>query len=482
MNNKAWGINIEYRYIVAILYACVLFLDRLDLTIVNITLPTLANVFNVPLTTTEWTNNAYLLALAMSIPISGWAGDRFGVKKIFVLATCIFGVASLLSAFAPNFASLIICRFLQGLGGGLVVPVGMTMVYRVFDNHEYASITSFIFIPTLIAPAAAPALGGVIMHYFGWQWVFLFAVPICVLVAAFSIALLKEQKNSEKQALDWPGFFFASSASTLLFVFMFLLGKNKDFIITFGVLGLALILGFLFLQRESKCVHPLIDLKYFKNKLFLQINLVQLAFQICHFGSIFLIGLYLQSGVGMSAIMAGLIMGMQAIGAICTSRFSVKLFHNNGPCLPIVVGFVGIALLTPCILLINKPGLAELGFLILFLRGLCSGLCGTPIQTSSIIGFEKEDIGRASAVFNTTRQLSISFGIALTALLINHGLKTYGFDALDLITIPGKKVFYSAFMLISVVSVLGIYVTLKIDNFHALSLIRADKLDVEDMS
>jgi EmrB/QacA subfamily drug resistance transporter len=475
MNHKKRFFNIQYRYIVAILYACVLFLDRLDLTIVNITLPTLANVFNVPLTATEWINNAYLLALAMSIPISGWAGDRFGVKKVFVIATSIFGLASLFSAFAPNLASLIMCRFLQGVGGGMVVPVGMTMVYRVFDKGEYASITSYIFIPTLIAPAASPALGGVIMHYFGWQWVFLSAVPICLLIVIFSILLLKEQQHAEKQALDWLGFIFASSAFTLLLVFMFLLGKNQNLALTLSVFGLAFILSLLFLRHESKCIHPLIDLKFFKNKLFLQINLVQLAFQICHFGSIFLIGLYLQSGVGMSAIIAGLIMGMQAIGAICTSRFSVRLFHDYGPRLPIITGFVGIALLTPCILLINKPDLVGLGCILLFLRGLFSGLCGTPIQTASIIGFKKEDVARASAVFNATRQLSISFGIALTALLINHGLKKYGIDALALITTTGRKVFYSAFMLIPVVAALGIYVTSNIDNNNALSLTRENR-------
>ena len=173
------SMSMQYRYIVAGIYTVILFIDRLDLTIVNITLPTLAEHFNVPITKTEWINNAYLLALAMSIPISSWAGDRFGVKKVFIIATSLFGLSSLLCAFSPNLMIMGMLRFLQGLGGGVIIPVGMTMVYRVFDASEYASITSFIFIPTLIAPAISPALGGVIIAYFGWEWVFLFAVPIC---------------------------------------------------------------------------------------------------------------------------------------------------------------------------------------------------------------------------------------------------------------------------------------------------------------
>ena len=163
--------RIEYRYIVAAIYACVLFLDRMDLTIVNITLPTIANYFHVPITQTEWITNSFLIALTMSIPISAWLGDRFGVKKVFISATLLFGFSSLLCAFAPNIFAMILLRFLQGLGGGIIIPVGMTMVYRVFDHSEYTSITSFIFLPTLIAPAIAPFLGGFIIHFSSWKWV-----------------------------------------------------------------------------------------------------------------------------------------------------------------------------------------------------------------------------------------------------------------------------------------------------------------------
>ncbi|MBV9576587.1 MAG: MFS transporter, partial [Gammaproteobacteria bacterium] len=168
---------IPYRYIVATIYACVLFLDRLDLTIVNITLPTLAKYFNVSITQTEWVTNGFLLALAISIPISGWLGDRFGDKKVFIIATTIFGIASFLCAYSPNLLTMVALRFLQGIGGGIIIPVGMTMVYRVFNYSEYASITSFIFLPTLIAPALAPSLGGLLIQFASWQWVFLFAAP-----------------------------------------------------------------------------------------------------------------------------------------------------------------------------------------------------------------------------------------------------------------------------------------------------------------
>ncbi len=463
--------SMQYRYIVAGIYTVILFIDRLDLTIVNITLPTLAEHFNVPITKTEWINNAYLLALAMSIPISSWAGDRFGVKKVFIIATSLFGLSSLLCAFSPNLMIMGMLRFLQGLGGGVIIPVGMTMVYRVFDASEYASITSFIFIPTLIAPAISPALGGVIIAYFGWEWVFLFAVPICFVAIILSVFILKEQKNEVKMPLDWLGFLLSSGVLISMLYLISLLGRNERYLQMTVVLLSTMFLTYLFLKHEKNTAFPLIDIKFFKNKLFLHVNLIQLAFQICHFGSIFLIAMYLQVGVGMSAMTAGLIMGMQAIGAICISRYSVKLFQTFGPGLPIIIGFTGIAVITPCILLIDAPKMILLGGSILFLRGLFSGLCGTPIQTASIIGFEKEDVGRASAVFNAGRQVSISLGIALTSLLITYGFKLNGLDVSQQISQPGQSVFYCAFILIPAVSLLGILMTTRINNKKIMLLI-----------
>ncbi len=476
LKTKAIQINfyskkIEYRYIVAALYALVLFLDRLDLTIVNITLPTLAKYFNVPITYTEWINNAFLLALAISIPISGWAGDRFGDKRVFIIATTIFGLSSLFCAFSPNLIFMSCLRFLQGLGGGLIIPVGMTMVYRAFSSAEYASVTSFIFIPTLIAPAIAPSLGGIIIHFFDWKWIFLFAVPICFLAVILSVVVLKEYKIEKNHALDWKGFFFSSLALILILCFISSLGKQGIDWQTASILLAAIIFGYLFLTHEKSTEFPLIDIKFFKNKLFLQVNLTQLAFQICHFGAIFLLGIYLQVGVGMSALFAGIIMGMQAIGAICTSRYSVKLFHQYGPGLPIIVGFIGVALITPCILLINDPNIIYPGAAILFIRGLFSGLCGTPMQTSSIIGFDKGDVSRASAVFNAGRQISISLGIALSTLLITYGYKSTGLNIALPISHPSKAVFVYAIMLIPIISLLGIFVAAKINNKEVIALI-----------
>ena len=468
-------LKLEYRYIVAAIYAVVLFLDRLDLTIVNIALPTIAKYFHIPISQTEWVNNAYLLALTISIPISSWIGDRFGNKKIFIFATLFFGGASFLCAFAPNITALAILRFIQGLGGGIIVPVGMTMVYRVFKPSEYASVTSFIFMPTLIAPAISPALGGLMIHYAGWEWVFLFALPLCFIAAIAAIFMIKEQPYTFNDPLDWHGFILSSCALMSMLYFISSLGNSNNYFKIFGLLLSTIFFIYRFIKHETQIKFPLIDLKFFQNKLFVQANLIQLAFQICHYGSMFLIAMYLQVAAGMSALSAGLIMGTQAIGAICISRFTVKLFHKSGPSLPIIVGFCGVAVFTSCILCITNTGMIKTGIAILFVRGLFSGLCGNPIQTSGIIGFAKEDVGRANSIFNTCRQIAISIGIALASLLINFGFKIYHLEGLKTLHANYHAGFYYAFILIPIVCCLGIIVTLQIDNKKILDIIEHHK-------
>lgn len=452
--------KLEYRYTVAIIYAIVLFLDRLDLTIVNIALPAIANHFHILVTDTEWVNTAFLLAISLSIPISNWMGERYGCKRIFMYATTVFGITSLLCALSPNIDCLIVMRFLQGLASGLIVPVGMSMVFRAFNPTEYASISSYIFIPSLIAPAVAPMVGGLMIYYFNWRWVFLFATPICVIAVFYAQWLLKESPTKQNYPLDVLGFILSGSSLLLLFHILSVVGTQG---ITWTILlelSFALGFGYLFVRQERNTATPLLHLQLFRKKLFIQANLIQMFFQIGHFGAIFLIAIYLQMSVGDSAMLAGMTMGMQALGAICSSRFSVQLYNRYSAKLPICIGLTGIGLLTPCILFLNPTSSVGLGMAMLFVRGLFSGLCGAPMQAISIMGFSDAEMGQATAAFNIFRQLSISLGIALSALLLSIAIHDYD---LSILVDRDQSVFYAPFFLISGAVFLGVYVTLKLD-------------------
>lgn len=453
-----------FRMIVAIIYATIIFMDRLDLTIVNITLPTLSKYYHVPITQTEWITNSFLFALAMSIPISNWLADQWGDKFLFIASTTLFGLASLLCACAPNLSVMVFSRFLQGIGGGMLIPVGMSLVYRAFDRSEYASITSYIFLPTLIAPAIAPSLGGLIIAVSNWQWVFLFSVPICVLVVFFSIVFMNKTEVQIKTRFDYIGFISATGTLLLLLYAISCFGKQGLSLPVLLFFSLGMVFAGLFYINESRVKHPLFEIHFFRNKLFLQANVIQVFFQMCHFGSIFLIGMYLQVGVGMSAMISGLIMGSQAVGAMVTSRLSVRLFNLYGAGFPIRIGFIGILVFTAAILWITLTDNVLIGVVILFMRGIFSGLCGTPIQAASIIGFDHRDVGRASALFNASRQIAISFGVAVSAVFITYGFKRYGLPVATNGAVAGLSVFYPAFAGQALLAIMGLAYSYRLDD------------------
>ena len=201
----------------------------------------------------------------------------------------------------------------------------------------------------------------------------------------------------------------------------------------------------------------------FKNKTFIKANLIQLCFQVVHLGAIFLIGMYLQVGIGMSAIMAGLIMGMQAFGAMAVSRYSMTLFKRyNNVKQPVTWGLIGLAILSPAILLINQPTMIIFSLILFFIRGLFSGLCGAPIQILSVMNFAKQELGQVNSIFNMGRQVSISLGIALFSMLIAFGLKVNHINTQSISNYHlAFHVFIWGFIILSIISLIGIYVVQK---------------------
>ncbi|MBY0545173.1 MAG: DHA2 family efflux MFS transporter permease subunit [Gammaproteobacteria bacterium] len=421
--------NIAYKKIILILIvAAAIFLDRLDITIVNIALPKLAHVFHVSVTQLDWVSNSYLIALACFIPISGWVGERYGLKKTFILSTAFFAVGTLLCALSFNLISIVIARFIQGIGGGMIIPVGMTLIYKKFEHDDYARITSFIFLPTLLAPGVAPFLGAVIMTFWSWHWIFLVAIPVCLLIilSAYYYIEMDIPDKSLRKPCDQLGVILTSGFLIAIQLFLSEVGRTGLTMNVLMIFGLACSLFYFWYKHEVKTPYPLIKLSYFKNKMFISANLLQLVFQASHFGSFFLIGLYLQVGVGFSAIHTGLIIGMQAVGALCTGRLSAYLYQKYGAYMPVVMGLLGIGLFSYGILFFvrsNSDAMLFTGMGILFLRGISSGLCGVPIQTLGVISFKKHEMADINAIFNTCRQISISLGIALSSLLIGYGAK-----------------------------------------------------------
>lgn len=451
--------RLGYKQRVAIVYTIALFLDRLDLTIVNIILPTISKAFKVPMVATDWVSLAFLIALTLSIPISSWLGEHFGLKRMFIISLVLFGFGSSLCSVSPGLYFLVFFRFIQGIGGGMIIPLGLTILYSVYEKSEYASITSFTFLPSLLAPAIAPVIGGVVLETIGWRYVFLFSGPICLVLAISSFFILKEHDLCREKPLDWLG--FAAISLLLMDLFITFSFLSRQGFSDASMVGILLILPLLlfFLLRERRCEHPLINLNYFKNSIFVKINLVQLCFQACHFGAIFLVGMFLQIGIGLSAIYAGCILGSQAVGAMVTSRYSVKLFNTISQRFPIMVGLSGIAVLSPLTLLLHGSHIVLFGMILFFFRGIFSGLCGTPIQALSVISFDKKEINTVNVIFNICRQVSISFGVAISSILIAFGMKQVNIPSSSAMLMHDAiAIFKYGFFAIVVLSLAGVLI------------------------
>ncbi len=171
-------LKLEYKWLVGIVYIMALFMDLLDMTVINVAIPTLAREFSASTTTIEWVVTGYLLSLALFIPISGWLGDRFGTKRIFMTALTFFVTGSLLCGLAWNVESLIAFRVFQGIGGGMLTPVGMTMLFRAFPPSERAAASAILTVPITVAPALGPILGGYLVDYQDWRWIFFLNIPV----------------------------------------------------------------------------------------------------------------------------------------------------------------------------------------------------------------------------------------------------------------------------------------------------------------
>ncbi len=283
----------------------------------------------------------------------------------------------------------------------------------------------------------------------------------------FSLFFIKNQSTSYFKPFDILGFLSSSLGLSLFFYALTILSNSYNSLWLYLFFIFSFICFIVFFNIEYKHKYPLINLKYFKNCFFNYANLLQFFFQICHVSSFVVIALYLQLSVGMTPIETGITIGMQALGAICISRFSVKLFNLYGVTYPIICGFIGINLFLFIILLVKTPDQLYFAMIVLFFRGLFSGICGVPIQTTSALGFSHNDLPRASSIFIAGRQISISFGIAISSLLIHLSINKYAGNQ----TLIGHyEIFHNAFIFMAVMGICGVITACLVNNRAILTL------------
>lgn len=414
---RIFGRVVAYKYVVAAVFVSALFLDLLDTTIVNVALRTIGEEFDTE--AIEWIVLGYTLSLAVWIPASGWMGDRFGTKRIFLIALGLFVGGSVLCGTAQTIGQLVAFRVLQGVGGGMLTPIGVAMLFRAFPPIERARASTIVLIPTLVAPALGPVLGGLLTETAGWRWIFFVNIPFGIAALAFGARFLREHTEPTAGRFDVPG--FVLSGFGLASIAYALnegprVGWTDPSVAALGVGGVVAFVVLVYVETHRP--EPMLALRLFRHRLFRATNMV-MAFGMASFiGLTFVLPLYLQGLRGLGPFDSGLTTFPQAIGILVSSQVAGRVYGRLGPRRLIIGGMLGAAISMAGLLLVGLE--TDLWWIrvAIFARGLAMGFTFVAVQTASYSQIPPADIGRASALFSTQRQMSTSIGIALMATVL----------------------------------------------------------------
>jgi EmrB/QacA subfamily drug resistance transporter len=400
---------------VSVVFVMSMFMAIMDITIVNVTLPTLAREFHVHTAAIDTVVVGFLVSLAVFIPASGWLGDRFGDKRILLVAIVVFTGASALCGLSHSLSELVAFRILQGVGGGILTPVGMAMLYRTFPPHERIRASRILIVPTAFAPALGPVVGGVFVTDLSWRWVFFVNLPIGLAAFLFGALFLKEHRESEPGRFDLPGFILGGAGFASV---MYALsegpskGWGSETIALSGVAGLLLVAAFV--KVELGRSEPMVDLRLLKDRLFRTTSLVIFTATAGFLGALYMAALFFQVGLGTSALVSGLSTFPEAIGVMIGAQVGGRLYPRIGPRRLVAAGLCGVAAV---LLVMTRVGFGpnSLWFMrgLMFLLGyfMAHGFVST--QAAAFATISPSSTGRASTLFNSLRQLGSAIGVAL---------------------------------------------------------------------
>ena len=409
----------SYKWLVAIAFMAGLFMDLMDVTIVNVALPTLGRDFGATTNNLEWVVTGYLISLAIWIPASGWISDRLGSKRTFAFALVVFTIGSALCGLAWSADSLIAFRVLQGVGGGMMTPVGTAMLFRAYPPAERARAAAIVTVPTAIAPALGPVLGGWLVDNASWRWIFYVNVPVGLATLVFALLFLREHKEPDAGRFDVWGFLCSGGGLALVLYALSQApahGWTSTAVVVSGLAGVVLfgVLVVLELSRPD----PILHLRLLGDRIFRSANLTMFMVYAMMLGVLFLLPLFLQELRGLSALESGLTTFPQALGMFLMVPLTGRLYSRAGPRLMLTFALIGIMVTSALFLMVDLGTSLWWIRAIMFLRGVSMSLAIVASQAAAFASIRPEEIGRASALFNTNRQVAASIGIATLATVL----------------------------------------------------------------
>ena len=432
-----------------LILAIALFMEQMDSTVIATSLPAIARDLDVGPITLKLAMTSYLVALGVFIPLSGWAADKFGAKRVFICAIAVFVAGSILCAFSNSLPAFVVSRFLQGMGGSMTVPVGRAILLRSTQKSELISAMAMFTIPGVIGPLVGPPVGGFITTYFSWEWIFLINVPIGVIGMGLSAIYLPRIEAEPPPPADLVGFLLSGigAAGVVFGLSVVSLPALPPVIgVISVVVGLASTTAFI--RHARRHPHPVLNLDLFRIETFRICVISGTIFRIAMGAVPFLLPLMLQLGFGLSAFHSGMITFVAAGGALFTKFLAHRVFSHFGFRRTLLAA----ALLSGVGTAANAffwPDTAYLALVsVLFLTGFARSFFFTGINILGFADIEQAQTSQATALNAVIQQISGALGVAFAGIVLEIQAMVSGQSL-------GVSSFHIAFLCVAALNVIA---------------------------
>jgi EmrB/QacA subfamily drug resistance transporter len=394
----------------------------LDTTIVNVALRTLGHDLHSSISQIQWVVTGYLLSLAAVIPITGWAARRYGAKRVYMVSLVLFTAGSALCAVAASTTALVLFRVLQGVGGGMLMPVGQLIMAQVAGPKRMGRVMGVVAMPAMLGPILGPVLGGLILQNLHWSWIFLVNVPIGVIAFIAGWRIIPETESGEAGRLDVRGLVLLSSASSALVYGLSQLGTHSSLTapaVVWPILA-GLVLSGVFCWHALHVERPLLDVRLYANRVFGAASLTTFGLGAALFGAMILVPLYYQEVRHESVIVTGLLTGPQGLGMLVVAPLTGRLTERFGGGRVALVGVLMLALSTiPLAFVGTGTSIASIS-IVLLVRGVGIGFAFMPAMTAAFAALRPEQLSDATPQLNVLQRIGGAIGTAVLAVVLQR--------------------------------------------------------------
>ena len=438
---------------IALVVASALFMENIDSTILSTALPTIASDLRVDPLALKLALTSYLVSLAIFIPPSGWIADRFGARRVFAAAVLVFMAGSVACTTVSTLPGFVVARFLQGMGGAMMVPVGRLIVARNTPKEGFVSAMTWLTMPALLGPVLGPLVGGVIVTHYPWHWIFLINLPIGLICLTLALLLLPREAPRAVGRFDGTGFVLSGIAlSALMLGSMELTEMTGPSAGMLGLLAIGALMSVALVWHCNRVSQPILDFSLLRIATFRGSVLGGTLFRTGIGAIPFLLPLMLQLGFGLSAIESGALTFVSALGALFMKPVNARILRRFGFRQVLLVNGVLAIISLAVIGLFRASTPHAVIYAVLFIGGCLRSIQFTSLNSIAFADLNQEQMSRATSLSSAAQQVSLGLGVTLGATAVAASMAWRGGDMLTAADFP------AAFLIVAAVSALSLLV------------------------